>query len=165
MSTRPVSASATAASGSSSLAQTNLTAARSKEPAKTASLAQSSRSSASHSSWLQPIVARSAWWRVGPMPWGSLRSSRNLSLSRERICSAESADSRPAASSMASGMRSRWRQICATVRRSGSRSGWTSAALSMKRATASASSSGGSGKRCSSSRPRGCLLVARIRTP
>ncbi len=140
-------------------------------PRKTESRAHSSRSSGAQSSWLQPMVVRRARWRRGQTV-SSVRSSVR-EASRTVISCALLSRSWAQASSTASGMPSRRRQISATAAAlagsSSERSGATAAARSWKSRTASSPSSpadsGGTSTHVSPAEPSGSRLVARTVSP
>ena len=116
-------------------------------------------------SWLQSIVARSVCWRVSAVRRPAPSTSR-LSPRRAAIWSSDSAAARAAASSMASGMPSRRRQISATApaaSSAGSKPGRAAAARSQNSRSASASE--GTRQATSSAQRSGSRLVARTRTP
>ena len=84
-------------------------------PANTDSRHSTTRSVSGSRSKLQSIAARSVWWRGMTVRLPPV-SSRNRSSSRSAICWTDSARTRAAASSMASGMPSSRRQISTTAR-------------------------------------------------
>ena len=145
-------------------AHTSSAASRVKPPANTDSRRKSTRSSPVSRSWLHSMVARRVCWRVRAVRLPAARTSR-LSPSRAAIWSSDSAATRAAASSMASGMPSSRRQISSMVASSsafGLNCG-SAAARSTNRRLASASD--GTRQATSPSQCSGSRLVASTRTP
>lgn len=105
--------------GDAAPAQTASAAARSQPSVGAARRRRTMRSGALSSSQLQSITARSVCWRAGAPRCPRVRT-RKRSLSRAANSLTPRARTRVAASSSASGMPSRRRQISATARRSGS---------------------------------------------
>ncbi|MYR39208.1 hypothetical protein GTX14_27565 [Streptomyces sp. SID4944] len=153
-------------------AQTASAAARSQPSVWAARRRRTMRSGALSSSQLQSITARSVCWRAGA-PRCPKVSTRNRSCSRAANSRTPRARTRVAASSSASGMPSRRRQISSTARRSGSsgasgsrgKPGVAAAARSMNIRTASAGCSGSTRNTASPARPSGSCPVARTRSP
>ncbi len=105
-----------ASSGSASSGQTASTASMVHPPAKTAIRRKHTRSVSLSRSWLHSMAASRVRCRGSPARLPPV-SSRNLLPSRADSCATVSALTRAAASSMASGMPSSWRQMSLTAAR------------------------------------------------
>ena len=157
----------------------SVAAAASKLAGKTPRQSKTRRSASPSSAYDHSTVACSVCWRLAASARPRV-SSRNRSSSSAAISAGRSAATRAAASSMASGIPSRRREISPTaatfagvsekspraaVARWANKDTASLAPAAAMPAAAGGSDSGRSPKTCSPPTPSGCWLVARTRTP